>query len=255
MRAVHLALLTRSGQPGAPTVLSAPRWGFYDAVFQAKDFLLSRPFGSWVIENTIFKIVPAEAHALSAMEAALTLRRRLQEKAVEFDRDIRKIKVRTHAAACLIIDKSGQLNNAADRDHCMQYMLAVTLLKGGELEYSDYSDESPWAIDERVERLRGKMDIIEDKRFTDDYENPEKRSMTSALTVELIDGSRTEEIIVEYPLGNPHHPATTEAVGAKIQSNLRLQFQDTGVEQMMRIVYSDDERPVRDFVNLLWKGS
>ncbi len=131
----------------------------------SKEFLLPRPFGSWVIENTIFEIVSAEAHALSAIEAALTLRRRLRDKTVDLERDIVKIKVRTHAAACLIIDKSGQLKNAGDRDHCMQYVLAVIMLKSSEPEYGYYSDKSPWAIDERVENLRRKMDIIEDKHF------------------------------------------------------------------------------------------
>lgn len=143
MRAVHLTLLTRSGQPGAPTVLSTPRWGFYGAVFGTKEFLLPPPFGSWVIENTNFKIVSVEAHALSAIEAALTLRRRLHDKTVDLERDIHKIKVRTHAAAYLIIDKSGQLKNAVDRDRCMQYVLAVTMLCSSEPEYGDYSDKSP----------------------------------------------------------------------------------------------------------------
>lgn len=255
MRAVQLALLTRSGQPGAPTVLSAPRWGFYDSIFQSKSFLLPQPFGTWVMENTIFKLAPAEAHALSAIEAALILQRRLLEKAVNLEKDIRKITVRTHAAACLIIDKSGQLNNAADRDHCMQYMLAVTFFKGEQPEYCDYSDSSPWATDRRVMSLREKMQIVEDEQYTKDYHRLEKKSLSSTLTVELVDGCRTEEMSVEYPLGSPKHPGTTEAVGAKIHRNLRLLFQSGAAEQIIKVVSSENETLVKDFVDMLWKGS
>ena len=254
MRAVQLALLTRSGQPGAPTVLSAPRWGFYDAIFQRKAFRLPRLFGTWVIENTIFKVAPAEAHALSAIEAALLLRRRLSQQAVDLDRDIRKIKIRTHAAACLIIDKPGQLNNAADRDHCMQYMLAVTILKGEQPDYRDYSDSSPWATDQRVTNLRGKMEIVGDDQFTEDYLSLQKRSLTSALTIGFVDGSWTEEICIEYPLGSPRHPRTTEAVKAKTKTNFGLLFESGTNEQIERAVSTKNDTPVNEFVDLLWKG-
>ena len=255
MRAVQLALLTRSGQPGAPTVLSAPRWGFYDSVFQSKAFSLPQPFGTWVIENTFFKLAPAEAHALSAIEAALILQRRLKEQAVDLQRDIRKIKVRTHAAACLIIDKSGQLSNAADRDHCMQYMLAITFLKGEQPDYCDYSDSSPWATDQRVTSLRKKIEIVEEEQYTEDYRCLEKRSMTSSLAVELGEGNWTEDITVEYPLGNPRHPATTEAVDAKIHKNLGLLFHSGAAEQIVRAVSSENETEVKDFVDTLWRGA
>ena len=130
MRAVHLVLLTRAGQPGAPSALSTSRWGFCDALFRGKEITLTRNFETWVIQNIFFKIVPAEGHALSAIEAMLILRRQLLAQGVDFVKDIEKINVRTHAGACLIINKSGQLHNAADRDHCMQYILAVTLFKG-----------------------------------------------------------------------------------------------------------------------------
>lgn len=254
MRAVQLALLTRSGQPGAPTVLSAPCWGFYDCVFQSKAFQLPRPFGTWVVENTLFKLVAAEAHALSAIEAALILWRKFQEQAVELERDILTIKVRTHAAARLIIDKSGQLNNAADRDHCMQYMLAVTLLKGAQPEYCDYSNSSPWATDGRVSTLRRKIEIVEDEQFTRDYCCQEKRSLANAVTVKLNAGNRTEEVSVEYPLGSPNHSGTAEAVRAKIHKNLSISFEVGTVEQIVRAVFSEDQTPVDKFVDTLWKG-
>lgn len=254
MRAVHLALLTRSGQPGALTVLSAPRWGFYDATFQGKEFLLPRPFDTWVVENTLFKLNPAEAHALTAIEAMIRLRRILQEQAVDLNEDIDRITVRTHGAARLIIDKSGPLHNAADRDHCMQYILAVTLLKGVQPDSCDYSDDSPWAVDRRVKRLREKIEIFESEQYTTDYLDQGKRSMASALTVILADGSRTEEVAVEYPLGSPKHPGTRKAVEAKIHRKLGLVFSGEQVEQIMKVVASEDETLVHDFVDILWRG-
>ncbi|KAL9579861.1 MAG: hypothetical protein Q9212_004846 [Teloschistes hypoglaucus] len=255
MRAVHLALLTRSGQPGAPTVLSAPRWGFYDALFRGQEFSLPRPFGTWVVENVLFKVVPAEAHALCAMEAALILRRRLPESSIDLERGIHKLRIRTHAAACLIIDKPGQLNNAADRDHCMQYILAVTMLKGQQPEYQDYSDYSPWATDPTVTKLRAKMEIIEDEKFTKDYLCPQKRSMTSALSIRLPDGSWTGEICVEYPVGSPRHAETSKAVKDKIATNFSMLFESDKEKETERMMSVKGDTLVRDFVDTLWKGS
>ncbi|KAL8898826.1 MAG: hypothetical protein Q9207_006504 [Kuettlingeria erythrocarpa] len=255
MRAVQLALFTRSGQPGALTVLSAPRWGFYDAIFRGKPFALPRPFATWVVENTLFKLVPAEAHALTAIEAIMKLGQVLQERAVDLDKDVCRIAVRTHAAACLIIDKPGPLNNAADRDHCMQYILAVTLLKGAPPDSCDYSDNSPWASDCRVEQLRRKIDISESEQYTIDYLDEEKRSMASALTVVFADGSRTEEIAVEYPLGSPKHPGTRKAVEEKIRQNLGFIFSSEETEQIINAISTEDETPVHNFVDILWRGT
>ena len=254
MRAVRLALLIRAGQPGAPNVLTAPRWGFYDSLFRGERFVLPREYGTWAIEHMFFKIVPAEGHALSAIEAMLTLRPQLIAKGVDFENDIVKIRVRTHAGACLIINKSGELHNAADRDHCMQYMLAVTLLKGELLDSADYNDKSPWASDARVTKLREKMELAEDKQFTIDYHDSDKRSMASGLTVQLIDGSETDEVVVEYPLGNPKSKGTVDAVRAKISRNLGLMFEREEVEKIVDIVQRNDDVPVREFVELLWKG-
>ncbi|KAL8788893.1 MAG: hypothetical protein Q9213_001416 [Squamulea squamosa] len=255
MRAVQLALLTRSGQPGALTVLSAPRWGFKDAIFQGREFNFPRSFNSWVVENTIFKLTPVEAHALTAMEAMLKLRRILNEQAVELKDNISKIRVRTHAAACLIIDKSGPLNNAADRDHCMQYILAVTLLKGAQPDSCDFSDASPWAIDPRVEYLCKKIEIVESEQYTRDYLDEGKRSLASAVSVIFENGNRTEEVAIEHPLGSPKHPGTIGAVEAKIHRNLGLVFSRDKVEQIIAAVARKAETTmVHDFVDMLWRG-
>lgn len=254
MRAVHLALLTRAGQTGTPSALSTPRWGFCDALFRGKGIMLAREFASWVIENIFFKIVPAEGHALSAIEAMLMIRRHLIAKGADLVEEIIKINVRTHAGVCLIINKSGLLHNMADRDHCMQYILAVTLLKGDSPEYADYRDDSVWAVDQRVSDLRAKIELFEDKKFSDDYVNPDKRSMASALKVKLKDGSETEEVIVEYPLGNPRNSGTTEAVRIKIEKNLGLMFAHEEVAEILNAVQHRGNMSVRGFVDLLWKG-
>ncbi|KAL8670910.1 MAG: hypothetical protein Q9168_004577 [Polycauliona sp. 1 TL-2023] len=256
MRAVQLALLTRSGQPGALTVLSAPRWGFTDAVFRGREFTLPRPFTSWVVENTLFKLTPVEAHSLTAMEAMLKLRRSWnEEQNLNLTGNISKIRVRTHAAACLIIDKSGPLKNAADRDHCMQYILAVTLLKGAEPVSCDFSDTSPWATDPRVDRLREKVEIFESEQYTRDYLDRGIRSMASAVTVIFANGKRTEEIAIEHPLGSPKHPGTAEAVEAKIHRNLGLIFSSDEIERIVATVAKKAENTaVHQFVDILWRG-
>ncbi|KAI4169948.1 MAG: hypothetical protein LQ343_005330 [Gyalolechia ehrenbergii] len=176
-----------------------------------------------------------------AGEATLIPQQILQEQSVDLDKDIRKITVRTHAAACLIINKSGHLNNAADRDHCMQYILAVALLKGTQPEACDYSDNSPWAVDRRVEDLREKIEIFESAQYTIDYLDEEERSMTSALTVVFGDGSRTKEIAIDYPLGSPKHAGTRKAVDTKVHQNLSLLYSDEAIEQICKVVTSDDE--------------
>lgn len=254
MRAVHLALLTRTGQPGIPTALSAERWGFCDAVFGGKGIVLARDFGTWVIQNIFFKLVPAEGHAVSAIEAILIVRGRLLAKGKELVRDVRSINVRTHAGALLIIDKSGHLHNAADRDHCLQYMLAVTLWKGELLEHADYRDHSEWVQDQRVEELRAKMVVREDKQFSDDYLDEEKRSMASALRVQLVDGTEIEEVVVEYPLGHPKNPGTVEAVRLKIEWILGLVYGKEEIDVVLDAVHHRGDLPAREFVDLLWKG-
>src|SRR5882724_4549264 len=165
-RAVRLALIAKTGEMGYPSVLTAKTWGFYDVLFKSKPFVFQRPYGSYVMENVLFKIsYPAEFHAQTAVEAAMSLHERLKEIGRTAD-DIESITIRTHEAALRIIDKRGPLANPADRDHCIQYMVAVPLIFG-RLTAADYEDAI--AADLRIDRLRAKIVCVEDKAFTRDY--------------------------------------------------------------------------------------
>jgi len=198
-RAVRLALIAKTGEMGYPSVLTAPVWGFYDVSFKGNEFKFQRPYGSYVMENVLFKIsFPAEFHSQTAVEAAMTLHHKLKEIGKTTD-DIKKITIRTHEAAIRIIDKKGPLNNPADRDHCIQYMIAVPLIFG-RLTAADYEDEI--ANDPRIDPLRDKMECVEDPKFTVDYHDPEKRSIANGLTIEFNDGSVLDEVTVEYPIGH-----------------------------------------------------
>src|SRR5439155_4601798 len=195
-RAVRLALIAKTGEMGYPSVLTAKTWGFYDVLFRGKPFRFPRRYGSYVMENVLFKIsFPAEFHAQTAVEAAVLLHPEVKDRLS----DIRKIEIVTHESAIRIIDKKGPLNNPADRDHCIQYMVAVPILFG-RLTAEDYEDNV--AIDSRIDKLRDKIVCVEDKQFTRDYLDPEKRSIANALTVELKDGRKMKEIVVEYPIGH-----------------------------------------------------
>lgn len=198
-RAVRLALIAQTGEMGYPSVLTAKEWGFYDISFGGKEFKFQRDYGSYVMENVLFKIsFPAEFHAQTAVEAAMTLYGKLREMGKTSD-DIEKITIRTHEAAIRIIDKKGPLDNPADRDHCLQYMIAVPLIYG-RLTALDYEDNI--AHDPRIDALREKMETAEDKQFTEDYHDPEKRSIANGLTVHLVDGTILDEVVVEYPIGH-----------------------------------------------------
>ncbi len=198
-RAVRLALIAKTGEMGYPSVLTAKTWGFYDVSFKSQEFKFQRDYGSYVMENVLFKIsFPAEFHSQTAVEAAMTLHETLKAQGKSAE-DIKKITVRTHEAAIRIIDKKGPLNNPADRDHCIQYMIAVPMLYG-RLTAADYEDNI--ALDPRIDALRDKMECVEDVQFTKDYHDPEKRSIANALTVEFNDGSVLEEVVVEYPIGH-----------------------------------------------------
>ncbi len=195
-RAVRLALIAKTGEMGYPSVLTAKTWGFYDVLFRGNAFKFQRPYGSYVMEHVLFKIsFPAEFHAQTAAEAAMTLHAKVKGR---MD-DIAKITIRTHEAAIRIIDKSGPLNNEADRDHCIQYMVAVPLIFG-RLTAADYEDGV--ASDPRIDQLRAKMVCVEDKAFTKDYHDPKKRSIANAITIEFKDGSKLKEEVVEYPIGH-----------------------------------------------------
>jgi 2-methylcitrate dehydratase len=195
-RGVWLALMTVRGEMGYPTALSADKWGFYDVLFQGKPIQLNQDFGSYVMENVLFKIsFPAEFHAQTACEAAVILHPQVKDRLDE----IEKIVIETQESAVRIIDKTGPLNNPADRDHCLQYMVAVPLIKGT-LTAEDY--EAHVAADPGIDTLRAKMVVVENEKFTQDYLNPQKRSIGNAIQVFFKDGSQTEQVIVEYPIGH-----------------------------------------------------
>ena len=198
-RGVRLALISKTGEMGYPSVLSAKTWGFYDVSFKGKRFKFQRPFGSYVMENVLFKIsYPAEFHSQTAVESATDIHAELQRLGRSPD-DIKRITIRTHEACIRIIDKKGPLNNPADRDHCIQYMVAVPILFG-RLTAADYEDKV--AADPRIDALRARISCVEDKGFTRDYHDPDKRSIANALTVEFKDGGKLGEFVCEYPIGH-----------------------------------------------------
>ena len=198
-RAVRLALIAQTGEMGYPSVLTAKVWGFYDSLFRGNPFKFQRAYGSYVMENILFKIsFPAEFHSQTAVEAAMTIHG-LMKAAGKSAADIASVKIRTHEACIRIIDKKGPLGNPADRDHCIQYMVAVPLIFG-RLTARDYEDDI--ASDPAIDALREKIVCLEDPAFTVDYHDPSKRSIANALTVEFKDGSKFDEVVVEYPIGH-----------------------------------------------------
>ena len=198
-RAVRLALIAQTGEMGYPSVLTAKVWGFYDSLFRGNPFKFQRGYGSYVMENILFKIsFPAEFHSQTAVEAAMIING-LMKAAGKSAADIASVKIRTHEACIRIIDKKGPLGNPADRDHCIQYMVAVPLIFG-RLTARDYEDDI--ASDPAIDALREKIVCVEDPAFTVDYHDPAKRSIANALTVEFKDGSKFDEVVVEYPIGH-----------------------------------------------------
>ncbi len=250
-RAVRLALIARTGEMGYPSVLSAKTWGFYDVLFKGKEFTFQRPYGSYVMENVLFKIsFPAEFHAQTAVECAMTLHRQLKEAGRPVE-DIAKITIRTHESAIRIIDKKGPLDNPADRDHCIQYMVAVPLIFG-RLTAADYEDSV--AADPRIDALRAKMSCVEDEQFTRDYLDPEKRSIANGITIEFADGRRLPEVVVEYPVGHRRRRAEgLPLLVEKFRTNLARRFP---ARQQQRILDASLERAkleamtVPDYVDL-----
>jgi len=221
-RAVRLALFSLKGEMGIPGVLTAKGWGFYDVLFKGQGFKFQRPYGSYVMEHVLFKIsYPAEFHSQTAVESAMSLHAKLKTMGKSAE-DIRKITIRTHEAAVRIIDKKGPLNNPADRDHCIQYMVAVPLIFG-RLTAADYEDSV--AADPRIDALRDKIECREEPQFTKDYHDPEKRSIANGLTVELNDGTKLPEVLVEYPIG--HRRRRKEGMPVlieKFKTNLARRF-------------------------------
>ncbi|KAE9965641.1 hypothetical protein BLS_007494 [Venturia inaequalis] len=258
MRAVHLALLSENGQPGYPTALSDPEWGFLRHHYGNQP-LVTRSFGTSVIDGRFVKLVAAEGHGISAVEAALTLSKRLGEMGIQGDKlvqVIEKVQVRTMKAAMTIIDKTGPLRNAADRDHCMRYMVALTLIKGYWPEAADYEDASPYATSAAIQTLRAKIAMNEDPHFTADYHDREKRTGASGVSIVLVDGMVMEEVVVEYPVGHPWHKGTEKALRAKTVGNLRAGFTEVEVDGVLAIAEGAGflEGDVAGFVDLFWKG-
>ncbi|MDB0525773.1 bifunctional 2-methylcitrate dehydratase/aconitate hydratase [Ralstonia solanacearum] len=250
-RGVRLALIARTGEMGYPSALTAKGWGFYDVSFKGKPFTFQRPYGTYVMENVLFKIsFPAEFHAQTAAEAAMTLHRALAEAGRSVD-EIKTITIRTHEAALRIIDKTGPLANPADRDHCLQYMVAVPLIFG-RLTAEDYEDNV--ARDPRIDALRKKMVCVEDKQFTKDYHDPKKRSIANALTVAFKDGKTLKEVVVEYPIGHKRRrkeglPLLVEKFG----TNLARRFPARQRDAILRASLSQkalEAMPVNEYVDL-----
>ena len=250
-RAVRLALFSLKGEMGIPGVLTAKGWGFYDAIFKGKEFAFQRPYGSYVMEQILFKIsFPAEFHSQTAVECAMNLHEKLKAMG-KSAADIKNISIRTHEAAIRIIDKKGPLNNPADRDHCIQYMVAVPLIFG-RLTAADYEDSV--AGDPRIDALRDKIFCVEDPQFTKDYHDPEKRSIANALTVTLNDGTVLPEVVCEYPIG--HRRRLSEGIPvleAKFRTNLLRRFaakQTASILALCKDQQRLEDTPVNEFVDL-----
>src|SRR5210317_950031 len=250
-RAVRLADFTMRGEIGYPSVLSAPTCGFYDVSFKGKEFEFTRPYGNYVMENILFKIsFPAEFHSQTAAEAAVRLHPQVKDRL----HDIEKIVIHTHESAIRIISKSGPLNNPADRDHCLQYMTTVGLLKGN-LTALDYEDAV--AQDPRIDALRAKMQCIENKQFTQDYLDPSKRSIANALQIFYQDGTHSEKITVEYPIG--HRRRRTEGIPElikKFSKNLNREFDPEHAEKILNLNLDYEKlaaTPVHEYVDLFVK--
>ena len=232
-RAVRFSLNSMSGEMGYPSALTAPGWGFQDVWFRGEEITLQRELDSYVMENILFKVsFPAEFHAQTAVEAALELHPQVVSRLDQIDEVI----ITSQESALRIIDKTGPLNNPADRDHCIQYMTAIALLRGM-LTAGDYEDEV--AMDPRVDQLRDKMTMQHDRRFTEDYIDPDKRSIANAVQVRFKDGSSTENITVEYPIGHRRRrQAAKPLLVDKFRANLSTQLDEVRVGGLVNL-FSD----------------
>lgn len=236
-RAVRLADLTMRGEIGYPSALSAKTWGFYDVSFGGNSFVFDQEYGSYVMENILFKIsFPAEFHSQTAAEAAVKLHRFVKDRL----REIEKIVVHTHESAIRIISKSGPLNNPADRDHCLQYMIAVPLIFG-DLVAENYEDEFH-ENNPLIDELRSKMEIYENAKYTKEYLEPEKRSIANSLQVFFTDGTQTDAIEINYPVG--HKKRRQEGIPMleqKFKSNLRTRFPEDQCNEIFRLCANQEQ--------------
>jgi 2-methylcitrate dehydratase len=248
-RGVRLAMMTMKGEMGIPTVLSAPTWGYYDVLFKGEKFKFQRDYGSYVMENVLFKIsFPAEFHAQTAAEAAVRLHAEIKNRLDE----IEKIQVTTHESAIRIISKVGPMANPADRDHCLQYMIAVPLIYGDLV--AEHYENGFHSSDSRIDELRDKMDVVEDKRYSAEYHDPEKRSIANALQVFFKDGTSTEKVEVEYPIGHRRRRADgIPLLEKKFSNNLQTRFPIWKSEKIMELCLNPDKleaKPVHEFMDL-----
>ena len=248
-RAVRLALMTLRGEMGYPSALSARTWGFYHVLFKGKSFKFKRKYRSYVMENVLFKIsFPAEFHAQTAVECALKLYPMVKDRLA----DIKKVVITTHESALRIIDKKGPLSNPADRDHCIQYMTAIGLIRGN-LTAADYEDDV--ACDLRIDALRAKIVCVEKKQWSRDYLDSSKRSIANAVQVFFKDGSETGNVEVEYPIG--HRRRRKEGVPllvAKFKTNLARRFAPKRQAAILDLCSNQrqlEAMPVHEFVDLL----
>ncbi|CAD6888815.1 unnamed protein product [Tilletia laevis] len=253
-RAVNLALLVQKGQPGLPSVLTAKVWGFYDVLFKGKEFAFQRPYTSYVMENVLFKLVPAEFHAQTACEAAILAHAEMTKVGKTSD-DIEKVKLLTQEAAVRIISKAGALHNYADRDHSLQYMVAVSLMNG-KLTPDMYNDD--YAANPKIDELRAKMEVKEEGRYTKEYMEPEKRSIGNSVEIVFKDGSTIGPIALDYPVG--HARRREEAIpliAKKLRKHLEGHFDQARESKIMSLI--EDHKaltamPVPEFVDLWLKA-
>ena len=229
-RGVRLALMAMQGEMGYPSALTVKQWGYYDVLFGGKPFSIGRPFGSYVMENVLFKIsFPAEFHAQTAVECAIQLHDRVKNRLSE----VTKIIITTHESAIRIIDKSGPLHNPADRDHCIQYMTAIGLIFGALT--ADHYEEAV-AKDPRIDALRAKMVCVENSQYSKDYLDPDKRSIANAVQVFFKDGSSSENVVVEYPIGHRRRRAEgMPLLMKKFETNLASRFAPQQCEEILRL--------------------
>ncbi|WP_077735992.1 bifunctional 2-methylcitrate dehydratase/aconitate hydratase [Bacillus sonorensis] len=247
-RGVRLALMTLKGEMGYKTALSAPMWGFQDVLFGGKELTLARPLDSYVIENVLFKIAyPAEFHAQTAAEAAIRLHSEAKDRLDEID----EVVITTHESAIRIIDKTGELHNPADRDHCLQYITAIGLIYG-DITADHYEDET--AQNPEIDRLREKMKTVENKQYSLDYLDPEKRSIANAVQIFYQDGSQSEKVAIEYPIG--HRRRRSEGIPLlkeKFTNNLKTRF-PAGQAERINALLNDPQTlkktSVPDFMEL-----
>lgn len=248
-RAVRHALMAMNGEMGYDTPLTAARWGFQDVLFKGQPLELARPLGTYVMENVLFKIsFPAEFHAQTAVECAFAMHEAVRERLDDID----EITISTHESAIRIIDKKGPLTNPADRDHCLQYMVAVAIIHGT-LTAEHYEDEA--AADPRIDALRARMTIVHDEQYSRDYLDPDKRSIANALQIRFADGTETEKMACEYPIG--HRRRREEGlpkVVEKCEANLLTRYPRKRAADIMRAGFELETlsaMPVTQFMGML----